>query len=88
MRADGSDKTRITHAAGADVLPVFSPDGKWLLWASKRNGASDADLRRAVLRFRAGKSAAQRRGRFSGPVSCILTLRIAIAGWRRAGTAA
>jgi Tol biopolymer transport system component len=40
MRADGSGKTRVTHAAGADVLPVFSPDGKYLLWASKRNGQS------------------------------------------------
>lgn len=38
MRDDGSGKTRITHAAGADVLPVFSPDGQWLIWASKRNG--------------------------------------------------
>jgi Tol biopolymer transport system component len=38
MRDDGSKKTRLTYAAGADVLPVFSPDGKWLIWASKRNG--------------------------------------------------
>jgi Tol biopolymer transport system component len=38
MRDDGTDQTRITRAAGADVLPVFSPDGKWLIWASKRNG--------------------------------------------------
>jgi Tol biopolymer transport system component len=40
MRDDGSQKTRVTHAAGADVLPVFSPDGKYLIWASKRNGQS------------------------------------------------
>ncbi len=40
MRGDGSQKTRVTHAAGADVLPVFSPDGKYLLWASKRDGKS------------------------------------------------
>ena len=38
MRDDGSQKTRVTYAAGADVLPVFSPDGKYLIWASKRNG--------------------------------------------------
>lgn len=38
MRADGSHKTRVTFANGADVLPAFSPDGKYLLWASKRNG--------------------------------------------------
>ena len=36
MNAEGSNKTRITHADGADVLPVFSPDGKWLMWTSKR----------------------------------------------------
>lgn len=36
MRDDGSGKTRITHREGADVLPVFSPDGKWLMWTSKR----------------------------------------------------
>jgi Tol biopolymer transport system component len=38
MRSDGTRKTRITFANGADVLPAFSPDGKYLLWASKRNG--------------------------------------------------
>ncbi|HEV2293830.1 MAG TPA: hypothetical protein VGR35_08230 [Tepidisphaeraceae bacterium] len=36
MRDDGTQPTRITYAAGADVLPTFSPDGKWLLWTSKR----------------------------------------------------
>jgi Tol biopolymer transport system component len=36
MRADGSRKTRLTFSGGADVLPVFSPDGKYLLWSSKR----------------------------------------------------
>jgi Tol biopolymer transport system component len=38
MRANGSRKKRITFANGADVLPAFSPDGKYLMWASKRNG--------------------------------------------------
>ncbi len=36
MRDDGSQPTRITYKDGADVLPAFSPDGKWLLWTSKR----------------------------------------------------
>jgi Tol biopolymer transport system component len=40
IRDDGSKDVRVTTAAGADVLPVFSPDGKWLMWASKRNGQS------------------------------------------------
>jgi len=38
MRDDGSDKTRVTYAAGADVLPAFSPDGKHMLWSGKRSG--------------------------------------------------
>jgi TolB protein len=38
MRTDGSRKTRVTFTDGADVLPVFSPDGRYLLWTSKRTG--------------------------------------------------
>jgi Tol biopolymer transport system component len=38
MRADGSRKTRITFDAAGDVLPSFSPDGKYLLWTSSRSG--------------------------------------------------
>jgi TolB protein len=37
MRDDGSHKTRITHTPGFDGLPVFSPDGKYLMWSSKRS---------------------------------------------------
>lgn len=29
-------KARITNALGADVLPVFSPDGKWMMWTAQR----------------------------------------------------
>ena len=36
MRDDGSGKTRVTYKQGFDGLPVFSPDGKWLMWSSKR----------------------------------------------------
>jgi len=32
----GSRRWRITHAPGADVLPVFSPDGKYMMWAGQR----------------------------------------------------
>ena len=35
---DTGAKLRITHAPGADVLPVFSPDGKKLMWTSTRDG--------------------------------------------------
>jgi len=27
---------RITYARGADVLPAFSPDGKWIIWTAQR----------------------------------------------------
>lgn len=36
MRDDGSHLMRITFTDGADILPVFSPDGKYLMWTSKR----------------------------------------------------
>jgi TolB protein len=36
MRDDGSRKTRVTFTPGFDGLPVFSPDGKYLMWSSKR----------------------------------------------------
>lgn len=36
MRSDGSRKQRITFTEGFDGLPVFSPDGKYLMWSSKR----------------------------------------------------
>ena len=29
---------RVTHAPGADILPAFSADGKWLMWTSQRAG--------------------------------------------------
>lgn len=36
--------TRITHAPGQDVLPVFSPDGTKLMWTSSRDGRSPTQL--------------------------------------------
>src|SRR5688500_11280828 len=30
------DSKHITHYPGADVLPVFSPDGKRMMWTSTR----------------------------------------------------
>ncbi len=36
IRSDGSHKVRITFTNGFDGLPVFSPDGKYLMWTSKR----------------------------------------------------
>jgi TolB protein len=44
MDVDTGKKVRITHAPGADVLPVFSPDGKKIMWTSTRDGQQPAQL--------------------------------------------
>ena len=44
MRDDGSQKTRVTYKEGADVLPVFSPDGKYLMWTTKRTPDNTTQL--------------------------------------------
>ena len=51
MRADGSHDTRITYTPGPDVLPVFSPDGKWLMWTCKRSASNTSQV--FVARFHA-----------------------------------
>ena len=38
LNVETGKTTRITFAPGADVLPVFSPDGKKLMWTSTRDG--------------------------------------------------
>lgn len=54
MRDDGTYKTRLTHSAGADVLPVFSPDGKWLMWTSKRAAEKTSQVWVARFHFPKG----------------------------------
>jgi TolB protein len=44
MNVDTGKKARVTFAPGADVLPVFSPDGRKLLWTSTRDGRMSAQL--------------------------------------------
>src|SRR5579872_2929569 len=44
MDVDTGKKVRLTYAPGADVLPVFSPDGKRLMWTSTRDGRRPAQL--------------------------------------------
>jgi Tol biopolymer transport system component len=44
MNVDTGKKVRITHAPGADVLPVFSPDYKKVMWTSTRDGMQPAQL--------------------------------------------
>jgi Tol biopolymer transport system component len=44
MSVETGKKVRITYAPGADVLPVFSPDGKRLMWTSTRDGMQPSQL--------------------------------------------
>jgi len=44
MNIDTGKKVRLTYAPGADVLPVFSPDGGKLMWTSTRDGRQPAQL--------------------------------------------
>jgi len=54
MRDDGTYKTRITHSDLADVLPVFSPDGKWLMWTTRRGPEKTSQVWVARFRFPKG----------------------------------
>lgn len=38
-------RQRLTHAAGADVLPVFSPDGAWMMWTAQRGRLVEGESR-------------------------------------------
>ena len=40
----GGKATQITFSEKADVLPVFSPDGKKLMWTSTRNEEKTSQL--------------------------------------------
>jgi TolB protein len=53
MRDDGTQPTRLTYKDGADVLPTFSPDGKWLMWTSKRT--ADGTTQVFAARFKLPK---------------------------------
>jgi Tol biopolymer transport system component len=55
MGDDGSKPTRITHWNGADVLPTFSPDGKWLMWTSKRTADGTTQVFAARFKMPDGK---------------------------------
>ncbi len=44
MNIETGKTTRITHAPGQDVLPVFSPDYSKLMWTSSRDGRSPTQL--------------------------------------------
>lgn len=44
MNVDSGKQQRITFAPGADILPVFTKDGKKMMWTSTRDGRSPAQL--------------------------------------------
>lgn len=44
MNIETGKTTRITHAPGQDVLPVFSPDYAKIMWTSSRDGRSPTQL--------------------------------------------
>lgn len=44
MNIDTGKTTRITYAPGQDILPVFSPDYKKIMWTSSRDGRQSTQL--------------------------------------------
>jgi Tol biopolymer transport system component len=44
MNVDSGKQQRITFAPGADILPVFTKDGKKMMWTSTRDGRSPPQL--------------------------------------------
>ena len=44
MNLESGKKTRLTFAPGADVLPVFSPDGRKVMWTSTRGEDRSSQL--------------------------------------------
>jgi Tol biopolymer transport system component len=44
INRDGSGLEQITWDEGFDAFPMFSNDGKKVVWASSRNGAKEGDI--------------------------------------------
>ena len=44
MNIETGKRVRLTHAPGADVLPVFDREGKRLMWTSTRDGRQPSQL--------------------------------------------
>jgi Tol biopolymer transport system component len=44
MNIDTGTKTRLTTSPAADVLPVFSPDSRRVMWTSTRGGDRSSQL--------------------------------------------
>jgi Tol biopolymer transport system component len=44
VNLDGSGVERITDSEGFDGFPMFSPDGKKLVWSSQRNAKEKHEI--------------------------------------------
>ena len=44
LNIEDGKTVRLTHAPGADVLPVFDPEYKKIMWTSSRDGRSPTQL--------------------------------------------
>jgi Tol biopolymer transport system component len=51
MNIETGKKARITHAPGQDVLPVFSPDYKKVMWTSTREGGPGSHAQLYIADF-------------------------------------
>jgi dipeptidyl aminopeptidase/acylaminoacyl peptidase len=50
IRVDGTRQLRLTFTDGPDLQPVFSPDGKYLMWTSKRTADGTSQI--FIARFK------------------------------------
>lgn len=49
MDRDGSNERQITKDAGNNIMPIVSPDGRYVIFASNRGGEGDFDLWRVNI---------------------------------------
>jgi Tol biopolymer transport system component len=54
MDREGRHKTRLSFSPGADLMPIFSPDGKYILWTSARSKDGTAEVFAAQFMFPKG----------------------------------